>query len=225
MFSILVTEDDKNTRKLLATILAREGYAVHTAEHGAAALDILESTHIDAMLVDVMMPVMDGYTLTKRLRDAGYTIPILMVTVKHELQDKRAGFVSGVDDYITKPFDEEELLLRLRAILRRSQISAERKLAVGDVELNYDALSVTKKGEPPVTLPKKEFYLIFKLLSCPDKIFTRYQLMDEIWGMDSDTDERTVNVHINRLRERFRDYPEFEIVTIRGLGYKAVRRV
>ena len=223
MFNILVVEDDPSTRKLMEAILKENGYTPFLAEDGEAALDILDKQQIDLMITDVMMPGLDGYTLTDQLREAGYTLPILMVTAKGASKDKKIGFLVGTDDYMVKPVDEEEMILRVKALLRRSRIVSERKLTIGKVTLFYDSLTVDRDGES-VTLPQKEFYLLFKLLSYPDIIFTRMQLMDEIWGMDSQTDDRTLNVHISRLRERFADYPEFEIVTVRGLGYKAVRK-
>ena len=168
------------------------------------------------------MPGMDGYTLTEQLRDAGYDFPILMATAKDTIKDKRKGFIVGTDDYMVKPIDEEELILRVKALLRRAKIVNERKVIVGKVTLNYDSLTVSRESER-ITLPQKEFMLLYKLLSYPDIIFTRMQLMDEIWGFDSQTDEHTVSVHIGRLRERFDTWPEFEIVTVRGLGYKAVK--
>ena len=223
MFNILVVEDDPSTRKLMEAILKENGYTPFLAEDGEAALDILDKQQIDLMITDVMMPGLDGYTLTDQLREAGYTLPILMVTAKGASKDKKIGFLVGTDDYMVKPVDEEEMILRVKALLRRSRIVSERKLTIGKVTLFYDSLTVDRDGES-IMLPQKEFYLLFKLLSYPDIIFTRMQLMDEIWGMDSQTDDRTLNVHISRLRERFADYPEFEIVTVRGLGYKAVRK-
>ena len=222
MFHILVAEDDPNARKLLKTVLARAEYTVSTAENGKAALELLDTQHVDLIILDVMMPGMDGYALTRELREAGSMIPILMVTAKQLPADKKQGFLVGTDDYMTKPVDTEEMLLRIKALLRRSQIVSERRLVVGDIVLDYDALSVSR-GVEKQTLPQKEFYLLYKLLSYPDKIFTRIQLMDEIWGMETESGDTTVNVHINRLRRRFEGYPEFELVSVRGLGYKAVK--
>ena len=224
MFNILVVDDDKNTRKLMSAVLKASGFLPFLAADGEEALDVLDRQHIDLMIVDIMMPNIDGYELTKQLREADYTIPILMVTAKQMQEDKRQGFLVGTDDYMTKPVDEVEMLLRIKALLRRAQIASDHKIAIGNVTLNYDALTVSRNGEIQ-TLPPKEFYLLYKLLSYPNKIFTRIQLMDEIWGMDADSADNTVNVHINRLRNRFEDYPEFEIVTVRGLGYKAVKKV
>ncbi|CQR55065.1 response regulator transcription factor [Paenibacillus riograndensis] len=223
MIHILVVEDDRHARRLLEAVLKREGYLVSTAEDGARAMDVLDQQHIDLIVLDIMMPNMDGYEFAKELRDAGSLIPVLMATAKHLPEDKKKGFRLGIDDYMTKPVDTEEMLLRIGALLRRSQIASARKLVVGNVVLDYDALTVTR-GEEKQTLPQKEFYLLYKLLSYPDRIFTRIQLMDEIWGMESESSDTTVNVHINRLRKRFEGYPEFELVSVRGLGYKAVRQ-
>ena len=222
MFNILVVEDNLNTRKLMEDVLLDERYTPLLAANGQEALDILEHQHIDLMITDIMMPGMDGYTLTEQLRDAGYDFPILMATAKDTIKDKRKGFIVGTDDYMVKPIDEEELILRVKALLRRAKIVNERTVIVGKVTLNYDSLTVSRESER-ITLPQKEFILLYKLLSYPDTIFTRMQLMDEIWGFDSQTDEHTVSVHIGRLRERFDTWPEFEIVTVRGLGYKAVK--
>lgn len=224
MFHILVAEDDKNTRRLMEAVLKREGYSVHTAENGIAALDLMGTQHIDLIVLDIMMPGMDGYEFTKELRECGCMLPILMTTAKQLPVDKRKGFLAGTDDYMTKPVDAEEMLLRIKALLRRSQIVSEHQLVLGEVILDYDALTVAR-GNDRQTLPQKEFFLLYKLLSYPDHIFTRMQLMDEIWGMESESTDITVNVHINRLRKRFEEYPEFELVSVRGLGYKAVKKL
>lgn len=221
MFQILVAEDDKNTARLMRAVLKRAGYEVHSASNGAEALEMTDRQHIDLILLDVMMPVMDGYAFTEQLRAAGDHTPILMVTAKDLPEEKCKGFLVGTDDYMVKPVNEEEMLLRIKALLRRSQIASEHKLHIGKITLDYDALSVSRDGVSQ-TIPQKEFQLLYKLLSYPDKIFTRLQLMDEIWGMDSETVDTTVNVHITRLRRRFEGYPEFELVAIRGVGYKAV---
>ena len=222
MFQILVAEDDKNTRKLMEAVLKEHGFQPILAKDGLEALKMLDNHHIDLAILDIMMPGMDGYELTKQLRSTDYTMPILMVTAKQLPADKRRGFIVGTDDYMTKPVDEEEMILRIRALLRRAQIVSERRIDIGEVCLDYDSLTVTR-GEESQTLPRKEFYLLYKLLSYPGKIFTRIQLMDEIWGMESQSDDNTINVHINRLRKLFVGYPEFSIETIRGLGYKAVK--
>ncbi len=221
MFQILVVEDDKSAARLMKAILEHAGYEVHEAANGAEALEFLDIQHIDLIVLDIMMPKMDGYEFTKNLRVGGSMIPILMVTAKQLPEEKCRGFLVGTDDYMVKPFHKEELLLRIKALLRRSRIASERKLHVGRITLDYDALTVSRDGSSQ-TLPQKEFYLLYKLLSYPDQIFTRLQLMDEIWGMESNTVDTTVNTHINRLRNKFGDWPEFEILAIRGIGYKAV---
>ena len=223
MFQILVVEDDKNVRRLMTTVLTRYGYEPIPACDGVEALEIMDRKHVDLIILDVMMPRMDGYEFTHTLRSAGSTIPILMVTARETQADKKRGFIIGADDYMIKPVDEEEMILRIAALLRRSQIAGERKLNIGQTTLFYDSLSA-KTPDGMIEMPQKEFMLAFKLLSYPNKIFTRRQLMDEIWDMDSESDERTVDVHINRLRDRFRTSGDFEIVTVRGLGYKAVKR-
>jgi DNA-binding response OmpR family regulator len=224
MFHILVVDDDKSTRRLLQAVLEAENYTVSTAENGEDALAIMDREHVDLVVLDVMMPKMDGYEFTKTLRENQNTLPILMVSAKQLPEDKKQGFLVGTDDYMTKPIDEEEMLLRIKALLRRAKIVSERKIIVGGVTLDYDSLTVTKNGETQ-ELPQKEFLLLYKLLSYPGKIFTRIQLMDEIWGADSDTGWETVTVHIGRLRRRFEGWPEFEIISVRGLGYKAVKKI
>ena len=224
MFQILVAEDDKNTRRLMEAVLKEHGYHPILACDGLEALKLLDTHHVDLVILDIMMPGMDGYEFTRQLRATDYTLPILMVTAKQLPEDKRKGFIVGTDDYMTKPVDEEEMILRIRALLRRAQIVNERRITIADVCLDYDSLTVSR-GDESQPLPRKEFYLLYKLLSYPGKIFTRIQLMDEIWGMESQSDDNTINVHINRLRKRFEDYPEFTIETIRGLGYKAVKHL
>jgi len=223
MVNILVAEDDKNTRLLMKAVLESARYQVFTAVDGEDALAVLDREHIDLVVVDVMMPKMDGYEFTKTLRDSDNNLPILMVSSKQLPADKHKGFLVGTDDYITKPVDEEEMLLRIKALLRRAQIVGERKIVIGDVTLDYDAFTVSRPGETQ-ELPQKEFLLLYKLLSYPGKIFTRIQLMDEIWGMDCETGWETVTVHIGRLRKRFENWQEFSIESIRGLGYKAVKK-
>ena len=223
MINILVVEDDKHARKLMETILKRQGYSVFVARDGVQGMEVLDNHHIDLIILDVMMPNMDGFEFAKELREGECMIPILMVTAKQLQEDKIKGFVAGADDYMTKPIDTEEMLLRIKALLRRSQIFLSKKINIGKVTLDYDSLTVTRDGEKQ-TLPQNEFYLLYKLLSYPDKIFTRIQLMDEIWGMETESYDTTINVHINRLRKRFDSYPEFEIVSVRGLGYKAVKK-
>lgn len=223
MFHIMVVEDDKHTSKLMCAVLTHAGYEVFCADNGLSALELMDKQHIDLIVLDIMMPKMDGYEFTRQLREAGDMVPILMLTAKQLPDDKVKGFIVGTDDYMVKPANEEEMLLRIKALLRRAKIVSEHKLTIGKISLDYDSFTVTRERESQ-TLPQKEFYLLYKLLSYPDKIFTRIQLMDEIWGMDSETTDATVNVHINRLRKKFEHYPEFEIVSIRGIGYKVVKK-
>ena len=222
MVNILVVDDDKNTRRLMKAVLGAEDYTVFTAANGLEALDVMDSEHIDLAVVDIMMPEMDGYEFTSTLREANSTMPILMVSAKQLPADRKKGFLVGTDDYLTKPFDEEELVLRIKALLRRAQINTERKIVIDQVVIDYDSMTVSR-GNEVQELPQKEFLLLYKLLSYPGKIFTRIQLMDEIWGQDSETGWETVTVHIGRLRKRFEDYDEFKIESVRGLGYKAVK--
>lgn len=224
MFHILVVDDDKNTRRLLQAVLEADNYTVSTAENGEVALDILEREHIDLVVLDIMMPGMDGYDFTSAVREANNDMPIMMVSAKQLPEDRHRGFIVGTDDYIVKPIDTEEFLLRIRALLRRARIASDRRITIGDVILNYDTMTVSR-GNETIELPQKEFLLLFKLLSYPGRIFTRIQLMDEIWGADSETGWETVTVHIAKLRRRFEGWKEFEIQSVRGLGYKAVKNV
>ena len=223
MFRILVVEDDVNTRKLMQAVLSQNGYEPVPAADGVEALDILDKKHIDLILLDIMMPRMDGYEFTEIIRGNQMLrdIPILMVTARETPADKRKGFLIGTDDYMVKPVDEDEMILRIAALLRRSRIVNEHRLLVGGTLLDYDSFSVSSEGYIS-ELPRKEFLLLYKLLSYPGKIFTRRQLMDEIWDMDSDTDERTVDVHINRLREKLEKDPAQPqyIQTVWGAGYR-----
>jgi len=220
MFSILVVEDDEILNKMISVKLRQETYFVFAAFDGVQALDVLDRQHIDLIISDIMMPNMDGYELTRELRNAAYTIPILMVTAKNQMEDMEKGFQAGTDDYMIKPINLKEMALRVKALLRRSQIANEKKLVIGSTTLDYDALTI-KTNEGDFEMPPKEFYLLFKLLSNPNKIFTRQELMDEIWGMDSEVDDRTVDSHIKKIRRKFEGCVDFEIITIRGLGYKS----
>ena len=224
MIHVLVVDDDKSTRMFLSAVLKKNGYTVSTACNGEEALDVMDKEHIDLVVLDIMMPKMDGYEFTSILREAQNNLPILMVSAKQLPADKHKGFLVGTDDYITKPIDDEEMLYRIKALLRRAKIANERKIQIGDIVLDYDSLTVTR-GEEVQELPQKEFLLLYKLLSYPGKIFTRIQLMDEIWGADSDTGWETVTVHIGRLRKRFEGWDEFSIESVRGLGYKAVKKI
>ena len=221
MFNILVVEDDKNLRKLITTYLQRNKYNTYEATNGEEALIVLDQSYIDLIVSDIMMPKMDGYELIKSLREAKYDVPILIITAKSEIEDKKEGFLLGADDYMVKPIDIEEMLLRVQVLLRRSKSASEKKIQIGDLLLNYNQLSVIKKDKV-YNLAQKEFYLLYKLLSTPNTIFTRQELIEEVWGLESDSDYRTVDVHIKRIREKMKDVDEFEIVTIRGIGYKAI---
>lgn len=223
MFKILVAEDDAELQQLFCRVLTRNGFHAIGVSDGAEALETLEHEYIDLIISDIMMPRMDGYALVRSLRDAGNQIPVLMITAKDSFQDMQFGFIAGADDYMVKPINVNELVLRVRALLRRAQIVAERRQSIGGTTFEYDSFSV-RSGRTETILPQKEFLLLYKLISSPDHIFTRQQLMDDIWGVESQTEARTVDVHINRLRDRFRDNPDFEIVTVRGIGYKAVKR-
>ena len=223
MFNILVADDHANIRRLYQYTLEKNGYRVFTAENGKQALQTIAEQHIDLAVLDVMMPVMDGYETLHSLRESGNNMPVLMITALDSTEDTRRSFMLGTDDYMVKPVDEIEMLLRIKALLRRSKIAEDKRISVGGTELIYDSFFVIKKGVETV-LPRKEFQILFKLLSFPNKTFTRANLMEEFWDLDSDSEARTVDVHINRLRERFRDNDDFEIVTVRGLGYKAVRK-
>ncbi len=220
MFSILVVEDDEILNKMICSKLRQESYSVFAAFDGEQALDLLEKEHIDLIISDIMMPNMDGYQLVRELRDAAYTIPFLMVTAKNQFEDMEKGFRAGTDDYMIKPISMRELVLRVKALLRRAQIANEKKLVIGNTLLDYNALTV-KIDEEIFEMPPKEFYLLFKLLSNPGKIFTRQELLDEIWGMDTEVDDRTIDSHIKKLRRKFEHCTDFEIMTIRGLGYKS----
>ncbi|SFL16086.1 DNA-binding response regulator, OmpR family, contains REC and winged-helix (wHTH) domain [Lachnospiraceae bacterium KH1T2] len=223
MFNILIVEDDKNTRRLMEAVLSSNGYHTFSAENGFAAFDVLEEQQIDLIILDIMMPKMDGYTFIKDLRISDSATPVLMVSAKSMPDDIKEGFRSGTDDYMVKPVDEEEMLLRIQALLRRAQITTEHLLKIGNVTLDYDSFSIQEGNNPSIQIPQKEFLLLYKLLSYPGKIFTRIQLMDEFWGMDSESGDSTITVHINRLRKRFENCEAFSIETVRGLGYRAVR--
>ena len=221
MFKILVVEDDKNLRKLMTTYLKRNGYITYEATNGVEALDVMDTNYVDLIISESMMKEMDGYELTKSLRDANYTIPILLVTAKSTIADKKEGFLLGADDYMVKPIDMEELLLRVKVLLKRANAANETKLIIGNMIIDYKQMSIVYKGKN-YQLAQKEFQLLYKLLSTPDTIFTRQELMEEIWGLESESDFRTVDVHIKRIREKLKDITEFEIATIRGIGYKGI---
>ena len=219
----MVVEDDTELRDLFCAVLTERGYQTLPAADGMEALDILEHSYVDLIISDIMMPKLDGFTLTEQLRNANYDMPILIITALDGLEDKRRGFRAGTDDYMVKPIDVNEMVWRVEALLRRSQIYSERRITIGSTVLDCDSLTVSFGGTD-TSLPQKEFLLLCRLLSSMNRIITRRQLMDELWGLDSEADPHTLEVHISRLRERFRDNPDFEIVTVRGLGYKAVKR-
>lgn len=223
MFKILVVEDDRNLRKLVVTTLRKNDYETYEAINGVEALSIMEKEYIDLVISDIMMPEMDGIELTKDLRNSNYKIPILLITAKGTISDKREGFLSGADDYMVKPIDIEELVLRVKVLLKRANAANEKKIKIGKLVLDYNQMSVVR-GDSNYQLAQKEFYLLYKLVSTPNVIFTRQDLMEEIWGLESESEERTVDVHIKRIREKLVDVSEIEIVTIRGIGYKAVIR-
>ena len=223
MFRILVVEDDRNLQQLMKAFLEKASYEVNCASDGVHALDMLEQKQYDLVVTDLMMPEMDGYELSKQIKKHTQ-IPIIMVTAKEELVDKKMGFSVGADDYMVKPIEFEELLLRISALLKRYKLASERVIEIGDTIVDYNSMTVTVKNVKTVELTKKEFQLLFKLLSSSGRIFTRSQLMDDIWGYESESEERTVDVHIRRIREKLDFVTDFELVTIRGLGYKAVRK-
>jgi len=222
MLKILIAEDDRELRQLFSHVLIKHGYTVVGVSDGQKALDALEADYYDLIISDIMMPVMDGYELVRQLREAGNTTPILMITARDAFDDMRIGFQSGVDDYMVKPVNVNEMVLRVGALLRRAQMINDRRQILGGTTMECDSLTVTSNGESLI-LPQKEFMLLYKMASYPGKIFTRQQLMDEIWGYDSESDTHTVDVHIGRLRDRFRNNEDFKIVTIRGVGYKVVK--
>ena len=221
MFNVLVVEDDKNLKKLMVTYLKRNNYTVFEANNGLQALDIIDKQYIDLVISDVMMPEMDGFELLNELRTSNYEIPIMLITAKGDISDKKQGFILGADDYMVKPVDMEEMILRVSVLLKRVKSANKRKIVIGDLVIDYDQLSVTKHGKV-YNLAQKEFYLLYKLISTPNTIFSRQELIEEIWGLESESEYRTVDVHIKRLREKLSDLNEFEIVTVRGAGYKVI---
>lgn len=222
MLKILIAEDDRELRHLFSHVLMKNGYSVKGVSNGREALDALDNDFFDLIISDIMMPVVDGYELVNTLREAGNMTPVLMITAKDSFEDMRRGFISGTDDYMVKPINVNEMVLRVQALLRRAQMISERRQVVGNTVMEIDSLTVTTDSES-VVLPQKEFMLLYKMAASPGKIFTRHQLMDDIWGYDNESDTHTVDVHIGRLRERFRDSKDFKIVTMRGVGYKVVK--
>ena len=218
MVKVLIIEDDSSAR-LVTKLHLRNEYQVVEASDGMEAMELLKHQSVDLIIADVMMPKMNGYEFVEQFRMMDKNTPVLLLTAKKEWQDKKMGFAIGIDDYMTKPVNYEELQWRIRALLRRAKISNEKQIIIGDVVISED-FNMVVRGEEKITLPKNEFELLFKLLSYPNKIFTVSQILDDIWGYDSNSDETTVRTHINRLRKKFADWNEFEIVTIRGLGYR-----
>ncbi len=223
MLKILIAEDDRELRRLFAHVLIKNGYAVKEVANGQEALDAMDRDYYDLIISDIMMPIMDGYQLVRMLRDAGNNTPVMMITAKDAFDDMRLGFLSGSDDYMIKPVNVNEMVIRVQALLRRAQMINERKQTIGNTVLECDTFTVTT-GNEIISLPQKEFMLLYKMASYPNRIFTRQQLMDDVWGYDSESDSHTVDVHIGRLRDRFRDNPDFKIVTMRGVGYKVVKQ-
>ena len=222
MLKILIAEDDGELRQLFQHVLIKNGYTVKGVTNGKEALEALDREYFDLIISDIMMPVMDGYELVRELRAAGSVIPVMMITAKDAFDDMRLGFLSGTDDYMVKPVNVNEMVLRVGALLRRAQMINERRQTIGNTVLECDSLTVTTETESMV-LPQKEFMLLYKMASFPGRIFTRQQLMDDIWGYENDSDTHTVDVHIGRLRDSFRDNQDFKIVTMRGVGYKVVK--
>lgn len=222
MLKILIAEDDRELRQLFSHVLTKNGYSVKGVANGREALDAIDGDYFDIIISDIMMPKVDGYELVRSLREAGNTTPVLMITAKDSFDDMRHGFLAGTDDYMVKPVNVNEMVLRVQALLRRAQMISERRQVIGSTVMEIDSLTVTTEGESLV-LPQKEFMLLYKMAASPGKIFTRHQLMDDIWGYDNESDTHTVDVHIGRLRERFRDSRDFKIVTMRGVGYKVIK--
>ncbi len=222
MLKILIAEDDRELCELFTHVLEKNGYAVTGVSNGQEALDAMAGDYFDVIITDIMMPVMDGYEFVRALRESGNTTPVMVITAKDAFDDMRQGFISGADDYMVKPVNVNEMALRVSALLRRAQMINNRRQVIGDTVLECDSLTVITGGESSI-LPQKEFMLLYKMAAFPGKIFTRHQLMEEIWGYDNENDTHTVDVHIGRLRERFRDNRDFKIMTIRGVGYKVVK--
>ena len=223
MFKILIAEDDHELRRLFAHVLIKNGYAVKEVTNGKEALDAVDKDYFDLIISDIMMPNMDGYEFVRTLREYGNNTPVMMITAKDAFDDMRLGFLSGSDDYMIKPVNVNEMVIRVQALLRRAQMINDRRQTIGDTVLECDTFMV-HSPDGSISLPQKEFMLLYKLISYPGQIFTRIQLMDEIWGTDSETGWETVTVHVGRLRKRFEDWDEFEIESVRGLGYKAVKK-
>lgn len=225
MYNILVVEDEVNILKLMSIRLTKSGFNVFSASNGEEGLAVIKKEDVDLIVADVMMPKMDGFEMIENLRAEGKNIPIIITTAKESLDDKKVGFNLGADDYMVKPIDHEELVLRINALLKRADIRKEKKIVVGSCTLDYESLSVFNDKGQSAMLSKKEFLILYKLLSYPERIFTKNQLMDEFWGYESDTYSDTVKVHVNRIRNKIEPFPEIDVITVRGLGYRGVKNV
>lgn len=223
MYNILLVDDEANILKLMEIWLKRAGFGVVTAMNGEEALTKLKKEDIDLIVADVMMPVMDGFTLVETLRAEGKTIPVILATAKESIEDKKEGFNCGADDYMVKPIDHEELVLRINAVIKRADIRKEKKIVVGSCTVDYQSLSVYNEEGKREILSKKEFLILYKLLTYPERVFTKNQLMDEFWGAESDSFPDTVKVHINRIRNKIAAFPEIDIATVRGFGYRGIK--
>lgn len=222
MFNVLIVEDDKNIRKLMEIKLKSEGYNTSTANDGLDALDKIGKSHYDILIVDAMMPNMNGFEFLNEIKTLGINTPTIMVTAKGSIEDKAMGFTVGVDDYMVKPIDFKELSLRIKAVLRRAKIVSERKIRVGDTLLDYDTLTVSN-SETSITLTKKEFGILYKLMSFPEQSFSKRKLFEEFWDFDSETEEDTLKVHINKIRNKISVFKNIDIETVRGIGYRGVK--
>lgn len=223
MFKILVVEDDISLKNLFCRTLQKNNFHTFGAENASEALDILETESVDLIITDVMMPGINGFEFIRQLRSACIEIPVLIITAKSDISDKQLGFTAGADDYMVKPIDIHELVLRVNALLRRVKSVNEKRLVFENTSLEYNTWTVSDASGMQI-LPQKEFLLLYKLLSYPGQIFTRQQILDDIWGINNYEDSHTLDVHISRLRDRFKNNEDFEIVTIRGLGYRAVKK-
>jgi len=222
MFKILVVEDDQDLNNLFCKTLNRNNYVTFSADNARTASEILEKEYRDLIITDIMMPGENGFEFIRHLRDSNINLPVLIITAKGDILDKRDGFDAGADDYMVKPININEMIFRVNALLRRAKSVSEKKLVFGNTVLEYSAWTVSDNTGIKI-LPQKEFQLLYKLLSYPGQIFTRQQILDDIWGLDQG-DSHTLDVHISRLRERLKANNDFEIVTIRGLGYRVIKK-
>lgn len=221
MFSLLVVEDDENLNKSVCAYLQKRGYSTKGCVNAMDAYDAMYGNQFDLIISDIMMPGIDGFEFAETVRSLNEEVPILFMTAKDDFESKQRGFLTGVDDYLVKPINLEELNLHIGALLRRAKVQQSKKLVIGSLEMDMDERTVMVAGEE-IALTQREFNLLFKLLSYPKKTFTRSQLMDEFWDIDSDTTPRAVDVYMTKLRDKFSGCDDFEIATVRGLGYKAI---